>query len=94
MRESDESSDMRAKIKEDRSFFFCSQVGLGVCGQSRDSVCEGGRRGEVQSPQTKQPDLQRKHSSELLLWTDGGRKNWKREQEELGVDEPLFWVFV
>lgn len=42
-RESDESSDMRAKRKE----VFCSQVGLGVCGQSRDRVCEGGRRGEV-----------------------------------------------
>lgn len=38
-RESDESSDMRAKRKED-SFL---QPGLGVCGQSRDRVCEGGR---------------------------------------------------
>lgn len=90
--------------QREKRIVFCSQVGLGVCGQSRDRVCEGGRRGEVQSPQTKQPDLQRKHSSGLLRVktpdstsyerTDGGRKNWKREQEELAVDEPLFSVFV
>lgn len=101
--ESDESSDMRAKRKED-SFLQPGRSGC-VWTVQRQSVWRGEARwGEVQSPQTKQPDLQRKHSSGLLRVktpdstsyerTDGGRKNWKREQEELAVDEPLFSLFV
>lgn len=89
--------------QREKRIVFCSQVGLGVCGQSRDRVCEGGRRGEVRwgaeptnqttrsAEKTQQWITASKNPRLHLIWED-----WWREKklEERTRRTWSGWTFI